>query len=480
MARLLLKSLKKCQWTLPEGPPMLPSTIREYLKNQGVTVQELHHPTTETLAQAARTCGIDPGQLARAIVLVDAQGPLMAILPSDHLLDFGALCALLHRELEPVPASQLKGIFDDCEPNCCPPLGTAYGLDVIIDSAVLQHETVYLEPGSHSLLLGMPRDTFTRLLRDPRRGEFSHPVSALQRDDPTRALSSTVEQFTPARIKRRVEEFHDLPALPKTALDILEIAGNPRADAEDLARIIEQDAPLAARIMRYANSPMYGYPGRIKDLKGAIARVLGFDFVLNLALGISVGKSLRIPAEGPLGLDAFWRHSVYSAALVERLSTLLPERNRPRRGTAYLAGLLHNMGSLLLGHAFQSEFFLLNRYLIANPDVPMETVEKYLLGVGHDQIGAWLLSAWGLPAELVCAARHHHNEQYWGDHAVYSQLALLADRLLARFGLGTGTATDLPAFSLEMLGIDADQAIAAAESLWIGVEELDELARMVA
>jgi HD-like signal output (HDOD) protein len=181
-----------------------------------------------------------------------------------------------------------------------------------------------------------------------------------------------------------------------------------------------------------------------------------------------------------LGLDAFWRHSVYSAALVERLSTLLPERNRPRRGTAYLAGLLHNMGSLLLGHAFQSEFFLLNRYLIANPDVPMETVEKYLLGVGHDQIGAWLLSAWGLPAELVCAARHHHNEQYWGDHAVYSQLALLADRLLARFGLGTGTATDLPAFSLEMLGIDADQAIAAAESLWIGVEELDELARMVA
>lgn len=459
---------------------MLPTTIRDYLENQGVAVEYLPHPRTETLAQAARSSAIDPHQLARAIVLVDAQGPLMAILPSDHLLDFEALCNLLNRELEPVPAGQLTDLFDDCEANCCPPLGTAYGLDVIVDAAVLQEPTIYLEPGRHALLMGIPRDGFIRLLRNPRTGRFSHPVSALHREDPTRALSTTVEQFTPARIKRRVEEFHDLPALPKTALDILEIAADPRADAEDLGRVIEQDAPLAARIMRYANSPMYGYPGRIKDLKGAIARVLGFDFVLNLALGISVGKSLRIPAEGPLGLDAFWRHSVYSAALVERLSTLLPEANRPRRGTAYLAGLLHNMGSLLLGHAFQSEFFLLNRYLIANPDVPVETVEKYLLGVGHDQIGAWLLAAWGLPEELVCTARHHHNEQYWGDHAVYSQLTLIADRLLARLGLGTAAATDLPAFSLEMLGLDEKQVMAVAESLWAGTEELDELARLVA
>lgn len=459
---------------------MLPTTIRDHLETLGAAVKVLRHPTTETLAQAARACGIEERQLARAIVLVDAKGPLMAILPSDHLLDFEALCGVLHRELEPVPASRLKGIFDDCEANCCPPIGTAYGLEVIVDESVLEEETVYLEPGSHSMLLEMSRDDFLRLLRDPQRGEFSRPIAALQRDDPTRALNSAVEQFTPARIKRRVEEFHDLPALPQTAVEILQIASDPRADAADLARVIEQDAPLAARIMRYANSPMYGYPGRIKDLKGAIARVLGFDFVLNLALGISVGKSLRIPAEGPLGLDAFWRHSVYSAALVERLSMLMPERNRPRRGTAYLAGLLHNMGSLLLGHAFQSEFFLLNRYLAANPDVPVETVEKYLLGVGHDQIGAWLLSAWGLPEELVCAARHHHNEDYWGDHAVYSQLTLIADRLLARFGLGTATATELPGFSLEMLGLDATQAIATAEALWAGTEELDELARMVA
>ena len=460
---------------------MLPTTIQRFLADRNAVVRQLHHPITETLPQAARQCGIDEGQLARAIVLVDAQGPLMAILPSNHLLDFAALCDLLNRELEPVPAGQLRGIFEDCEPHCCPPLGTAYGLETIVDSVLLEQETLYLEPGCHSSLLHLSSEEFRRLLGNPRCGRFSQPVSALHRHGSTIAsLGQTIDQFTPARIKRQVEEFHELPALPNTALDILELASNPRADAEDLARVIQQDAPLAARIMRYANSPLYGYPGKIKDVKGAIARVLGFDFVLNLALGITVGKSLRVPVDGPLGLNAFWRHSVHAAALVERLSMLMPATKRPRRGTAYLAGLLHNMGSLLLGHAFQAEFFLLNHYVAANPDVPVETIEKYLLGVGHDQIGAWLLSAWGLPEELVSAARHHHNEDYRGDHAVYAQLVLIANRLLARMGLGSSRVTDLPPFSLQMLGLDDASVIALSESLWAGNTELDELARLVA
>lgn len=459
---------------------MLPATLQQFLQSRRAVVRTLHHPATETLAQTARVCGIAETQMTRAVVLIDAQGPLMAILPSNHLLDFHALCELLGRELEPVPAAQLQGIFDDCAPRCCPPLGNAYGLNVIVDGVLLEHDNLYLEPGCHDQLLCLSRVELLRLLDNPRVGRFSHPISMLQGHNDAATLTSTIEQFTPARIKRRVEEFHELPALPGTALDILELASDPRADAQDLARVIEKDAPLAARIMRYANSPLYGLPGRIKDLKGAIARVLGFDFVLNLALGITVGKSLRISLDGPLGLEAFWRHSVYSAALVEKLSLLMPADIRPRRGTAYLAGLLHNMGMLLLGHAFQAEFFLLNHYLAANPDVPVETVEKYLLGVGHDQIGAWLLSAWGLPEELVTAARSHHDEHYWGDHAHYAQLVLIADRLLARNGIGTGTLTELPAFSLQMLRLKADDVIAAAESLWAGNNELDELARMVA
>lgn len=459
---------------------MLPTTIRQFLNHQRATFEQIRHPATRTLAQTASVCGVPASRIARALVLIDANGPLLAVLPSDHLLDFRSLCDWLHRELEPLPAERLTALFDDCETLCCPPLGGAYGLDTVVDESLLEGDPVYVEPGNHSTLLKFSAEEFRRLAGAARTSRFSHPLSTLAGRDATRMQDTTIEQFTPARIKRRAEEFHDLPALPGAALRILEIARDPRADAQDLARVIEQDAPLAARVLRYANSPLYGCPGKIKDLKGAIARVLGFDFVLNLALGITIGKSLRISADGPLGLDAFWRHSVYAASLVERLATLMPPDIRPSRGTAYLAGLLHDMGILLLGHAFQAEFFLLNRYLSANPGVPLETVEKYVLGVSHDQIGAWLLAAWGLPEELVTAARHHHDDAYWGDHAVCSQLVLIANRLLARYGIGTDSSTELPAFAVEMLGLDAREVTAAAEALWAGSTELDDLARMVA
>ncbi|WJW76021.1 HDOD domain-containing protein [Thiohalobacter sp. IOR34] len=460
---------------------MIPARIRHYLEAQAARYTEHHHLYTDSLPQAAEACGIDPRDVVRAVMLDDVQGPLMAILPYDHLLDFSALCRLLGREPEPLPAGGLQAaFFPDCEAGCCPPLAPAYGIQAIVDPALLERPRLYLEPGVHDTLLGLDTETFRRLLPTARIEPFSQPLAGLQRKTADTASDLDLGRFTPGRIKRRLEAFHDLPALPGTAAQILDIAANPRAHAADLARVIEQDPALAARILRYANSPLYGFPGKIGDVKSAVARVLGFDFVLNLALGISVGQSLHIPAGGPLGLDAFWRHSVYCAALVDRLARNMPDELRPRRGSAYLAGLLHNLGVLLLGQAFQNEFFLLNRYLLANPELSMARIEKYLLGVGHEQIGGWLLEAWHLPAELVVAARHHHDEHYWGDHALYAQLVLLANRALARRDIPFDDQGAYPAFSLEMLGLGARQVDELADCVCAGAEELDDLARLVA
>ena len=459
---------------------MIPANIQRFLDRQHAQYRVLKHMPTGTLHEAASVCGIPERQLIRAVLLSDRSSLVLAVLPHQHMIDFDALCGLLQRQLEPVPAERLARVFGDCDPHCCPPLPGAYGLEAIIDTRIFTGRDVYLEPGSHTELLGLDTDEYRRVLKTARSGCFSCPVSELREDYPATSLRSTLRQFTPRQIRQRLESFHDLPALPGTATGILALATDPRAGARELAAAIERDAPLAARVMRYANSPLYGYPGKIKDLKSAIARVLGFDFVLNLALGITIGKSLRIPAEGPLGLDAFWRHSVYCAALVERLARAIPGKLEVRPGTAYLAGLLHNMGILLLGQVFQCEFFLLNRYLEANPQVSVRHVEKHWLGVSHDQIGAWLLESWGLPEELVTAARYHHDENYRGDHAVYSQLVLIANCLLGSRGLGVAETTALPSFSLEMLALDEAIARELADELFGGQHELDSLARLVA
>src|SRR5690606_23270226 len=122
---------------------------------------------------------------------------------------------------------------------------------------------------------------------------------------------------------------------------------------------------------RYARSPLFGYRGRVDSVADAVARVLGYDLVLDLALGLAALKPFSIPADGPLGLDAFWQQATLSAALARRLVRLLPAARRPAAGTLYLCGLLHNFGYLVLGQLFQPEYYLLNRMVAANPEAPV-------------------------------------------------------------------------------------------------------------
>lgn len=453
---------------------MIPSSIRQFLSRQRAVYAELHHLRTEGLREAAEAAGVPAGRMVRALTLADAHGLMVAVLPYHHILNFTALCRALNRDLEPIPAAELRKAFHDCEANCCPPFAGAYGVDLIIDRAVFEPDSVYLEPGSHSTLLEMAPREFLRLHPQAAVGSFSAPADCLAAGE---SLSPEyVTQLKPAHVKATVEAIHELPTLPITAARILDIAGQPHAGAQALGLVIETDPPLAAKVLQYANSPLYGFPGRIKDVKSAIARVLGFDFVLNLALGIAVGKTLHIPSEGPLGTEAYWHHAVHCAALVDRLVQVMPPELRVRRGTAYLAGLLHNLGILLLGQTFQSEFFLLNRYMQTNPDRPMREIEQFLLGVGHHQIGGWLMQAWGLPEELAVAARYHHDEDYWDRHALYSQLVLIADRALNRAGIGFDAVYEFPAFSLEMLGLSEAQVMEIVETLESSREELDALA----
>lgn len=477
MVRFLLL-IKPNSHVIGESRMGIPVHIRAYLDRRQADYQVLLHRKTITLGQAAQACEMPLGHLVRAVILVDGQGLLMAVLPADHVLDFDALCSLLHRNLELVPGNQLATIFDDCEPGSYPPLARAYGLDVVVDSALTDMELITFEPGTHTSLMQMSREHYYDLLGDVVSGEFSRPSVTLRND--CLGVADVVEQFTPARVKRDIEEFHELPALPATAAQILQLAADPLANARQLAAIIEQDPGLAAQVLRYANSSLYGYAGSINNLQTAIARVLGFEFVMNLALGFSIGKALRIPRDGPFGLDAFWQHSVCSARLVETLAQYLPVRQRPPRGTAYLAGLLQNLGRLVLGHTFQPEFFILNRFAEANPEMHTCALEKHVLGVTHDQIGAWLMETWGLPEELVVAVRHHHDEGYWDRHAAYPQLVLIANRALAAYGLGETDIAGIPTFSLEMLGLSEQQVLDSTARLLESKDDLYDLAHRLA
>lgn len=283
-----------------------------------------------------------------------------------------------------------------------------------------------------------------------------------------------------ANIKQRIEQITELPPMPEMAQKVVHLHANPYAQVEDLAHLIETDPSLAAQIIRYARSPFFGYRGNISSVRDAISRVLGYDVVMNIALGIAAASPFKNPTDGPLGLNAFWRHAVYSAALTQSIGNALPKNHRPRSGIAYLAGLLHNFGFLLLGHLFKEEFAMLNRAVSASPDLSVLEHEERLLGVGHTEIGAWLMQAWNMPIEIIIALREHHNTDYRGEHACYANLVLIANHLLKSYDCSDGCGEDLPVALLQELGLHEHLLDGMVDKVLAGGEDLDTMARMLA
>lgn len=246
-----------------------------------------------------------------------------------------------------------------------------------------------------------------------------------------------------------------LPPLPDVAQALLRLRDDPTVDVKKLSAIIELDPSLAAQIIRYASSALFGYRGRINSISDAVSRVLGFEKAMHIALGLAAGKVLVHDHGGPLGLKAVWEHALLSASLMQRLGGRL-EKVKPVPGLLYLAGLLHNIGFLLLGHFFEGEFRILNDAAFRQPEKSVIALEAELLGVTHCELGATLLRRWRMPAEVLTAVLNHHNESYRGDAAVYANVTLLADRLLKRIGIGDADSTEIPEVLMQCLGISLE------------------------
>lgn len=303
----------------------------------------------------------------------------------------------------------------------------------------------------------------------------SMPSSDSAADDEAQIFDS-VKRFTQLRIKQRLDETLELPPLPETAQRIIKLRADPNADISDLTNIVEIDPSLAAQVVSWAASPYYSAPGKIKSVHDAIVRVLGFDMVLNLALGLALGRTITSSAASQKQLDDYWRASVYSAAAVEGLVTSIGREHRPSFGMAYLAGLLNNFGFLVLAEVFPPYFSNISRLQLANPHVPNASVEQFLLGVSGNQVASWLLDNWNMPEEVVVALRQQNNLDFKGEHNVYAKLIYVAKQLLAAKGFGSSYPQALPDSLFQELHLDRETAEITIENILESGSDLDEIA----
>ncbi len=462
-------------------------TVRRFLDTQDVPYSVTRISRGENGKLFSEGKEIPSASIAKAVILKDIRGMLMAVFPITHRLSMNTLNHQLHRRLEPADTADYHSVFADCTPGLLPALGEAYGFETIIDDSLLDQNHVYLASGNAGELIRLSGADFQLLHSNAWYGNTFSSISEgpMQKKSPggtppAPTAGPNDSGIIPiADMRRRIERINELPAMPSLAQRIIQLNANPYAHAEDLAKLVERDPSLSAQIVRYAQSPFYGYPGKIASVRQAISRVLGYDMVMNMALGIAAARPFKLPVDGPLGLGEFWRHATYSATLMQSLCKIIPREKRPRPGTAYLTGLLHNFGFLLLGHLFPKEFNVLSKAIRKEPEIPVVEQEQRLLGISHMEMGGWLMEAWNMPEEILVTQREHHNTAYDGPHANYVHLLLISGALLKSHEIGEASSSELPERSLLALGLSEEDAIGVLENTIENRESLDTMARQL-
>lgn len=150
--------------------------LQEYLERQGIKYDLLEHAYTIDSMHTASVAHIPGDYLAKCVLLEDEDGYLLAVIPATHRVDLAMLRRLLNRRLGLATEQELADLFGDCELGAIPPIGRAYGIDVVMDESLAGCKEVYFEAGDHTELVHVNGGDFQGLMTGAMRGYFSRHV----------------------------------------------------------------------------------------------------------------------------------------------------------------------------------------------------------------------------------------------------------------------------------------------------------------
>jgi Ala-tRNA(Pro) deacylase len=150
--------------------------LKAHLDAQGVAYETVAHPRTATASATAEAAQVPRDRLAKAVVIHLETGPVLAVVPSSHRVDLGALQSILDRRLGLASETEVGELFDDCDVGAAPPVGSAYDVPTVVDRSLTGLDRVWFEGGDHRTLVSVAGADFDRLMQGARQGGFSHAV----------------------------------------------------------------------------------------------------------------------------------------------------------------------------------------------------------------------------------------------------------------------------------------------------------------
>ncbi|WP_229421935.1 HDOD domain-containing protein [Massilia aquatica] len=250
---------------------------------------------------------------------------------------------------------------------------------------------------------------------------------------------------TPTSLDDVVKRIRDLPSLSAVVVELLSSMDQEDIDVHVLGGKIALDQSLTAKTLRLANSSFYGMSSKVTTIHQAIA-VLGFHSIRTLVTACAVTSSFPSNAAGGVNLQAFWRHSVATAVCAKLLAVHL--KLNPE--TAFTAGLLHDIGTLVLATRFPAEYAAMLAYRKEH-DCYIIEAERAVIGIDHAAAGAALAAYWKFPADMQEAVACHHQLGATGTPT----LPLLVH------------AANIIAHALDLSGEEDDLAPPMPQALWV-------------
>ena len=229
-------------------------------------------------------------------------------------------------------------------------------------------------------------------------------------------------------IEHMVEDVSTIHSLPMFYSQLSEAIDHPRSSIGDIAKIISEDQGLTARILKLANSPLFGYFSKIDTITQAVT-IIGVLQVRDLALALSVMDVFKGIPEDLVNMERFWKHSIATGLAARLLATSQREANLER---FFVAGILHDIGRLVM--------------YVRVPDICLELLEecratgtllyraeRERFSFDHADVGSTLLKRWKIPPRVAEPVGTHHNckkgDQYPREGAILHLADIVAHAL---------------------------------------------------
>jgi HD-like signal output (HDOD) protein len=269
-----------------------------------------------------------------------------------------------------------------------------------------------------------------------------------------------------------VRDVATLVSLPEVVVRSNELVDDPKRSAEDIGQVVSQDAALTARLLTLADSAMFGMQRKVDSVVQPIA-VLGTRQVRDLTLGLSAVRAFTGIPNDLVSMGSFWHHRVLCAVAARALAG---ECARGRPDSSFVAGLLHDIGQLVIFNTLPAGS---RRALLMTIDAPTEPdlylCEREILGFDHARVGGALARRWRLPPSLVECIEFHHEPGRAGAQPLDVVIVHIANTAAVPAETESDGFEDAPAIApvaLEVTGLSSAQVLEFAAGARGAVEEV--------